>query len=265
VRRALEGVELRVQDEGEWRRQLEEAMARARAELEDDDARRRLADVLDSVREQESATRRLLAGLEQALPDEEARRDLELALQQARETMGGESVRREIEDSLRRARESMENYRAQELERNLVHEQMRRALEEAARGGELRRMALEHASHATLRIRRVGTLLRGASFQLLEPGIRRHVDAERGLLVLDLESDSPLAAAGLEAGDVILTLDGREVRDGGDLFQILGDALARFDDSPDQDRVPLEVQSDGRVHTLHLSLDEARSGVIGPL
>ncbi|HYL75713.1 MAG TPA: DegQ family serine endoprotease [Bryobacteraceae bacterium] len=55
--------------------------------------------------------------------------------------------------------------------------------------------------------------MRGVSVQTLTPEIRREVqtDATSGVVITDLEPDSPAAAAGLEAGDVIVQVNHKPV------------------------------------------------------
>ena len=109
----------------------------------------------------------------------------------------------------------------------------------------------------------MGALLRGASFQRVEPGISRHVGVDHGLLVLSLEDDSPLADAGLEPGDVILSVDGRPVEDGGDLFEIVGDRLEELDKEDDApDSVELEIHQPSGRRTIRLPLTVAGGPVL---
>lgn len=254
--RALEDAQRATQSE-EWRRQLMESLARAQEEMGDADLQGQLYDAMNSVRDSEFAARRLLQQLQTALPDEAARRQLEHAMELAGEALQGQEWRRQLEESLRRAQDSLQLTRAQEMESSLVLEQMRRVLE-PVRGRDLRRLALLRASEATQRIRRAGALLRGASFQRVEPGISRHVGVDRGLLVLSLEDDSPLAEAGLEAGDVILSVDGKPVDDGGDLFEIVGDHLEALDeDDRTPDSVELEIHQPCGRRTIRLPLTVA--------
>jgi len=219
----------------EWRREMEESMSRARQALENVDTRRLLEDSLQQAHDSQESVRR--------------------ALESARQTLLGEEWQRQLQESLREAQENLQQTRVHEMEMGLVQDQMRRALDEVAKGRDVRRLALLQASEATHRIRRAGILLRGASFQEVEPGIARHVGVDRGLLVLSLEDDSPLADAGLEAGDVLLSVDGRRVDDGGDLFEILGDLLEELEeDSVAAGSVELEVHQPTGRRTLQLPL-----------
>jgi S1-C subfamily serine protease len=53
----------------------------------------------------------------------------------------------------------------------------------------------------------------------MNPGLGRYFGTETGVLVVDVPEDSPL---GLQAGDVILSIDGRAVRDRAHVQAILG-------------------------------------------
>lgn len=58
----------------------------------------------------------------------------------------------------------------------------------------------------------------GISLVTLNPALGRYFSAEAGALVTDAEEDNPL---GLEAGDVILAIDGRAIDSAGDVRRIL--------------------------------------------
>ena len=58
-------------------------------------------------------------------------------------------------------------------------------------------------------VRRVWT---GLVVQDLTPDLERHFGVTRGVVVATVEGDSPAARAGLERGDVLTQVDGREVR-----------------------------------------------------
>ena len=58
-------------------------------------------------------------------------------------------------------------------------------------------------------VRRVWT---GLVVQDLTPDLERHFGVTRGVVVATVEGDSPAAKAGLERGDVLTQVDGREVR-----------------------------------------------------
>src|SRR5262249_49879707 len=52
----------------------------------------------------------------------------------------------------------------------------------------------------------------GATVQDLSPELEGHFGARHGVVVSEVEADSPAAEAGLERGDAITKIDGREVR-----------------------------------------------------
>ena len=71
--------------------------------------------------------------------------------------------------------------------------------------------------------------------------------AERGVLVSRVDEDGPAAKAGVKAGDVILKLHGKTVRDASDLQEALNAAGAGAE-------VQLSVQRDGRPLDLKVKL-----------
>ena len=58
----------------------------------------------------------------------------------------------------------------------------------------------------------------GLSLMTLTPGLGRYFDADEGVLVTDVDEDSTL---GLQAGDVVTSIDGRTVDSPGDIRRIL--------------------------------------------
>ena len=73
------------------------------------------------------------------------------------------------------------------------------------------------------------------------------VPKESGVLVTNVDEDGPAAKAGLEAGDVILEFDGREVQDTDDLQRAVAKA------EPGQE-VAVSVQREGRKLELKVTL-----------
>lgn len=59
----------------------------------------------------------------------------------------------------------------------------------------------------------------GMELTEMKPGLAGYFGTEEGVLVTDVEDDSPL---GIEAGDVILAIHGRDVRSPGEVRRILG-------------------------------------------
>ena len=75
------------------------------------------------------------------------------------------------------------------------------------------------------------------------------VKADEGVLILEVEDDSPAEGAGLKAGDVIVTLDGAEVGDPRDVQDILSD----FEEG---DEVELTIMRQRRQQRITVDLDE---------
>jgi C-terminal processing protease CtpA/Prc len=71
----------------------------------------------------------------------------------------------------------------------------------------------------------------------------------RGVLVEEVEEDSPAAKAGLKAGDVIVSIDGSTTKDPDDVAEALGDASSTA-------KVPVDVIRKGKSMTMEL--DAAR-------
>jgi S1-C subfamily serine protease len=102
-----------------------------------------------------------------------------------------------------------------------------------------------HAEHAFLGVTPV-TL----TSQLAE---RFGIDADGGVLVLEVQPGGPADAAGVRAGDVVTGIEGDEVRELGDL---LGALRAR---DPGDD-VQLTVLRDGDERTVEVELGQAAAG-----
>jgi len=73
----------------------------------------------------------------------------------------------------------------------------------------------------------------------------------RGVLVLDVDDDSPVYEAGVRAGDVVVGVNGEEVEDVDDLVDIIGDM-----DFEKGDVVKLKVVRRGREKTISLKITE---------
>jgi serine protease Do len=89
--------------------------------------------------------------------------------------------------------------------------------------------------------------LAGAEFTQLNPGLGRYFRTEKGLLALRVAPGSPAARAGLEAGDVVLRADGREVETLRDLRREVTRAR--------RERLRLEVLREGKQREVELSWD----------
>jgi serine protease Do len=66
----------------------------------------------------------------------------------------------------------------------------------------------------------------GLSYQELGDQLARYFKVEGGVLVTDVEENGPAATAGIKAGDVIVRVGGKAVKDGGDLREALRDAAS---------------------------------------
>ena len=73
------------------------------------------------------------------------------------------------------------------------------------------------------------------------------VHEETGLLVLEVSEDSPAAKAGLQAGDVILRIDGRPAQSPEDLRRL------------NQGRIALEIWRKGEIQTVEVELEGNRA------
>jgi S1-C subfamily serine protease len=73
------------------------------------------------------------------------------------------------------------------------------------------------------------------------------IDAESGVLVVAITSDSPAGKAGIEEGDVIVALDGREVL-------IVEDLLSRLREHEPGDRIRIAVVRDGERREFGVTL-----------
>ena len=87
----------------------------------------------------------------------------------------------------------------------------------------------------------------GMELQRLTPQLREFlkVPGEDGVLVAGVEPESPAAAAGLRAGDVILRAGSETVREPGELAHVVGAW-------PNDERLPLVVSRAGDERTLEV-------------
>lgn len=75
------------------------------------------------------------------------------------------------------------------------------------------------------------------------------MDEPRGALIADLDPEGPAAEGGLQAGDVILAVDGARVNDSSTLPRLIGRTAPGSD-------VELELMRDGQRQTLELTLGD---------
>ena len=103
---------------------------------------------------------------------------------------------------------------------------------------------------------RRGTL--GVEVQDITPEIADALamNNRRGALVTRVYTDSPAAAAGIQVGDVIVTLDGRPVGDRQSLLNLEGLL-------PVEKALPIEVVREGQSRALRVSLTQSPTELIG--
>ena len=94
----------------------------------------------------------------------------------------------------------------------------------------------------------------GLTLQDIGPSLRAHFGAprEHGVLVEDVVSDSPAAKAGVQVGDVIVSVDGDPVRWSGDLSREIRGKKAG-------DAVELEIVRNGAARKLSVTVEERKS------
>jgi serine protease Do len=89
----------------------------------------------------------------------------------------------------------------------------------------------------------------GLSYQELGDQLARYFKVEGGVLVIDVDEDGPAGKAGIKAGDVIVRVGGKAVKDGGDLREALRDAA-------EDGNATIGVQREGR--SIDLTVKMAR-------
>ena len=95
----------------------------------------------------------------------------------------------------------------------------------------------------------LGVVLEGLSEQL---GTYFGVKDGEGALISEVEEDSPAEKAGLEAGDVIVKIDGEEIEDPGDVVEVVVD-------KEKGDKVELEVLRNKKKKTFNVEVAERES------
>jgi PDZ domain len=102
----------------------------------------------------------------------------------------------------------------------------------------------------------------GVGLTELTPELRTHFGAPEsaGVMVSSVEPGSPAAKAGLEVGDIVTRIDGKDIKSSWDI-------RARVRDFEEGQQVPLEVWRDRKVQTLTatVSLRERPELDMGPL
>lgn len=82
---------------------------------------------------------------------------------------------------------------------------------------------------------------------------RFDIDVESGVIVLSITADSPAEAAGLREGDLVVRIDGDEIR-------IVEDLLSRLRENAPGDRVTLEIVRDGDRREIEVTLEDRPDG-----
>lgn len=91
----------------------------------------------------------------------------------------------------------------------------------------------------------------GVSTIELTDQLADYFGAKSGVLVSEVEEDSPAAAAGLKAGDIIVKVEGEDINSPGDLHDLIRDYNKG-------DKVDIEVLRKGNNETLTAELDETK-------
>jgi serine protease Do len=87
----------------------------------------------------------------------------------------------------------------------------------------------------------------GLSYQELGDQLAGYFKVDGGVLVTDVEEDGPAGKAGIKAGDVIVRVGGKAVKDGGDLREAIRDA-------PGGSNATIGVQREGRSMDLTVKI-----------
>jgi serine protease Do len=93
----------------------------------------------------------------------------------------------------------------------------------------------------------------GLVVQDLSPELAQHFGTSRGVVVAEIETDSPAASAGLERGDVIVRVDGHDVHSREEFDQ-------RVDAHGEGERATLTLRRDGREQNHEVKLTPFPAG-----
>jgi len=100
---------------------------------------------------------------------------------------------------------------------------------------------------------RIGTSDKGAYLGVetidLSDQLKKYFSVDHGVLIEEVEEDSPAEEAGLKAGDVILQIGTKKIEDYGDLVRVLN-----YYDAGDQ--VQIKFSRKGRVKTITVKLEK---------
>jgi serine protease Do len=98
----------------------------------------------------------------------------------------------------------------------------------------------------------------GIGIESLSPQLAEYFGTKGGVLVTSVQPDSPAAKAGLKAGDVITSIEGKDVSDSGDLI----DVVRRADDGSS---LNLGYVRDKKAGKTTATLEKAEKPVVRPL
>lgn len=98
--------------------------------------------------------------------------------------------------------------------------------------------------------RRIGVGVTPLTKQLSE-----HFGVTGGVLINEVRADSPAAKAGLKAGDIIVEIDGKEVKGEGDLIRAIGEKK--------EGDVSLTIMRDRNRQTIRVTPEETKGGFDG--
>ncbi len=94
----------------------------------------------------------------------------------------------------------------------------------------------------------------GIHLQELSEGLAKYFSVEEGVLISDVEKGSPAEKAGIEAGDVIIRIDGIETDDAGDVQRLVRchepGEKAKFEVVRRGEKKAIEVELEGRLDEL---------------
>jgi len=114
---------------------------------------------------------------------------------------------------------------------------------------------MSDANKSAMKIYKESRMMRGRlgmALHDLNEGLAEYfgVKKEEGVLVLDVEEDSPAAKAGIKSGDVVVGMNGAPVSDTGDFMDALSEAA-------DGDKASLDVVRKGAKKTIELEIEDS--------